>query len=71
MQRARWIRKTHSLISLGPGCYSAESATKVEYHGFSMILGAQKTYLDFRQMIRSHQEVKMANDGLDGNGLQN
>ena len=55
------------------------------YHGFSMILRGSKTYLDLvipaqqwvilenitRQMIRTHLEARMANDGYDGNGLQN
>ena len=54
-------------------------------HGFSMILRDSKTYLDLRkpnnngftlesitrQMIRTHEKVRMANDDLDGNGLQN
>ena len=58
---------------------------KEQYHGFSMILRGSKTYLDLvipaqqwvilenitRQMIRTHLEVRMANDGYDGNGFQN
>ena len=58
---------------------------KEQYHGFSMILRGSKTYLDLRkpnynnfisetitrQMITTHEEVRMADDGWDRNGLQN
>ena len=58
---------------------------KEQYRGFSMILRGSKAYLDLRkpnnnglilekntrQMIRTHQEARMANDGRDEDGLQN